>query len=70
MTKRIAVLLMLLTSPACADSITGVPRIVDGDSIVINGVKIRLHGIDAPERTQTCGGEPTDGTAVVNQLAL
>ena len=37
------------------DTITGVPRIVDGDSLVIDGVKIRLHGIDAPERNQTCG---------------
>ena len=34
--------------------LTGVPEIVDGDSIHIEGVSIRLHGIDAPEITQSC----------------
>ena len=29
-------------------------RIIDADTIVINGEKIRLGGIDAPERSQTC----------------
>ena len=67
------VALLLIATPALADptiltgditklrdgdTITGVPRIVDGDSLVINGVNIRLHGIDAPERNQTCGFEP------------
>ena len=56
--KLLSVLLFLLASPALAESITGVPRIVDGDSLVIDGVKIRLHGIDAPERDQTCGTDP------------
>ena len=46
------------TKVRVGDTITGVPRIVDGDSLVINGVKIRLHGIDAPERNQTCGTDP------------
>lgn len=58
MMRLLALLLILLASPALADSITGVPRIVDGDSLVIDGVKIRLHGIDAPERNQTCGVDP------------
>ncbi|MBT5571756.1 MAG: thermonuclease family protein [Alphaproteobacteria bacterium] len=58
MIRLLAVLLLLLASPALADSTTGIPRIVDGDSLVINGVKVRLHGIDAPERNQTCGTEP------------
>lgn len=30
-------------------------RIIDGDSLEINGVKIRLHGIDAPELKQPGG---------------
>ena len=58
MIKLLTLVLLLLASPAFADSITGIPRIVDGDSLVIDGVKIRLHGIDAPERNQTCGTDP------------
>lgn len=54
---RLLTLLVLFVSPAFADSITGVPHIMDGDSLVIDGVRIRLHGIDAPERNQTCGTE-------------
>lgn len=29
-------------------------RVVDGDTISVGEVRIRLHGIDAPERSQTC----------------
>jgi endonuclease YncB( thermonuclease family) len=36
--------------------IKGFPRIIDGDTIVIDEVRIRLEGIDAPETTQTCNG--------------
>ena len=34
-------------------------KIIDGDTIVINGEKIRFSGIDTPELKQTCmkGGE-------------
>ena len=32
----------------------GVPRIIDGDSLEINDNKIRLLGIDAPEKKQIC----------------
>lgn len=31
-----------------------VVRVVDGDTLVINGKRIRLHGIDAPETDQEC----------------
>ncbi len=31
-----------------------VQNVIDGDSLVVNGVEIRLHGIDAPELRQTC----------------
>ena len=33
----------------------GQTRVVDGDTIDLNGVRIRLNGIDAPEFGQTCG---------------
>tara|TARA_R110000787_G_scaffold282559_1_gene394489 strand:+ start:4430 stop:5101 length:672 start_codon:yes stop_codon:yes gene_type:complete len=29
-------------------------RVIDGDTLIINGNKIRLHGIDAPEANQMC----------------
>jgi endonuclease YncB( thermonuclease family) len=35
-------------------TLTGVPRIIDGDTIRIGNTRIRLHGIDAPEAKQTC----------------
>src|SRR6202140_733268 len=34
--------------------ISGVPRIVDGDTVQIGETKIRLQGIDAPETDQVC----------------
>ena len=37
-----------------AQEITGVPRIIDGDTVHINKYKIRLEGIDAPEIKQKC----------------
>jgi endonuclease YncB( thermonuclease family) len=40
--------------------IIGRARIVDGDTISINGVQIRLEGIDAPETAQTCVGAKGD----------
>jgi endonuclease YncB( thermonuclease family) len=36
------------------DEISGRPRVVDGDSLELNGEKIRLIGIDAPELQQKC----------------
>jgi endonuclease YncB( thermonuclease family) len=52
-------LLLALTAPASADDvhIVGVPGITDGDTIRIGTDRIRLHGIDAPERHQQCGGD-------------
>src|SRR5689334_19240715 len=37
----------------------GYARIIDGDTIDVAGIRIRLHGIDAPEIRQTCtaGGQ-------------
>lgn len=34
--------------------IVGYARVVDGDTLDLSGTRIRLHGIDAPEITQTC----------------
>jgi len=49
--NRILILLagLLLSSVASAD-LSGTALIVDGDTITISGNKIRLNGIDTPEK--------------------
>ena len=39
---------------ATRDDVSGRALIHDGDTITVSGTKIRLFGIDAPERGQTC----------------
>ena len=43
------------TNLSHAEMITGTPRIIDGDTIAIGDQKIRLYGIDSPEKKQMCG---------------
>jgi endonuclease YncB( thermonuclease family) len=54
MKTRFLLAVMLLATPAMAADITGIPRIVDGDTVRIDATKIRLRGIDAPETDQVC----------------
>ena len=35
-------------------SLTGIPEIVDGDTVRISGESVRLEGMDAPEKRQNC----------------
>lgn len=58
-----------------AGMIEGSARVIDGDTLDINGTRIRLYGIDAPERKQTCkrtDGQPwqcgAGATAKIRQL--
>ena len=52
----IAFALVLFLSPVALADITGQPRVIDGDTLEIDGQRIRLHGIDAPETRQLlCG---------------
>jgi endonuclease YncB( thermonuclease family) len=44
------------------EQVVGIARVVDGDTIFINEVRIRLEGIDAPESTQACGKFNADTT--------
>ena len=41
---------LLWSGISCANSL----RVVDGDTIILNGEKIRFSGIDTPELKQTC----------------
>lgn len=53
-------LLALLIGSALAADLSGPARVTDGDTIRIGATRIRLWGIDAPERRQTCQGAGGD----------
>jgi endonuclease YncB( thermonuclease family) len=55
---------------------SGLARVIDGDTLEVAGVRVRLEGIDAPEQAQSCkradGGEWACGhaaTAAMQQMA-
>ncbi len=50
----LAIIGLLLSSPATAQTYFGKARAVDGDSLEIGETRIRLFGIDAVEKNQTC----------------
>ena len=54
---RIIIIFSVLLSNSLADEISGIPKVVDGDTIHINNYKFRLEGIDAPEMRQQCKKE-------------
>lgn len=47
--KLASLALILAATPAFADV-----RVIDGDSLVVDGERIRLFGIDSPEGRQVC----------------
>lgn len=56
-------------------AIVGQARAIDGDTLDVGGVRVRLHGIDAPELRQTCAGRDgrtyecgRDARAVLSEL--
>ena len=68
----VVIIFLVLNFKVVADEIKGIPYITDGDTIKIFKKKIRLHGIDAPEKKQiciknnlkyNCGKEATDALA-------
>jgi len=54
LTFRSFLVLVCLALPGWAGEIAGAARVIDGDTLALDGVRIRLHGIDAPEMAQTC----------------
>ena len=36
------------------ETVTGMPTVVDGDTLIVDGSRLRLYGIDAPESQQQC----------------
>ena len=56
----LALCAFLPTGVAMAAEITGTAKVTDGDTIRIGDTRIRLWGIDAPERRQSCQGRNGD----------
>jgi endonuclease YncB( thermonuclease family) len=47
--------LLLLCGPAvAAGTVSGPATVIDGDTIEVQGTRIHLYGIDAPETAQSC----------------
>jgi endonuclease YncB( thermonuclease family) len=68
--------LVLLASPggaSASDVFAGAARVVDGDTLYVQGHKIRLFGLDAPEKAQLCrdarGGDYGCGQTSLEALA-
>ena len=63
----------LTCAAGLAAEVAGVPRVVDGDTLVIGAAKIRLQGVDAPETDQLClnsnGSSWTCGVEARDRLA-
>ena len=75
--KNFFLMCILIVGINCSADIIGIPKITDGDTIVINDIRIRFTGSDAPEsyffgKTQTCldedGKEWECGKAATKKL--
>jgi endonuclease YncB( thermonuclease family) len=45
---------LVTSSPASSAELTGRASVIDGDTIEIAGRLLSFHGVDAPERSQSC----------------
>lgn len=62
MTRWVLALVLAVAPLAATAGPDGRVRVIDGDTIDVGGERVRLFGIDAPERDQLCW--EADGTAV------
>ena len=73
-TDRISIMLviLLLSSGACANDLVGQASVVDDDTLEVHGTRIRLWGVDAPESGQLCRDADSDlyqcGAKAANDL--
>jgi endonuclease YncB( thermonuclease family) len=60
--RLVIVLADTLKSGRRAECLTGQARVIDGDTMIVAGERVRLHGLDAPELGQTfwCRGQQLD----------
>ena len=55
MVLRVLIFALLLgASPALGQGFSGTLHVVDGDTFDVGDVRVRLFGVDAVERSQTC----------------
>lgn len=54
--------LVIAAGPSALAEVAGPPRVIDGDTLEVQGVTIHLYAVDAPELGQTCriGNRPYD----------
>ena len=60
----------LSAAPVAANDLVGVASVIDADTLEIRGVRIRPHGIDAPESRQLCQRSSGDDWRCGQQAAL
>jgi endonuclease YncB( thermonuclease family) len=70
--RTLPLIILCALLAACSDQgdpgvIAGTAHVIDGDSLELDGERILLFGIDAPERDQTCGPELC-GEAAIDAL--
>ena len=51
---QLIVISLAVSTAASAQNVSGRARASDGDSLDLSGISVRLHGIDAPELSQSC----------------
>ncbi len=67
----ILVALVLAAAPAMTADLTGAPTVIDGDTLEVQGQRLDLYGVDAPEIDRTCAADgKTYPCGIVARAAL